>query len=239
MKISDFIDIHAHILPGLDDGPERFSESLALAQCYDDVGIKKVFATPHFLPGTAWSASPKKILVAVRKLQDFLDDAGSSLTIIPGMEIAIQKRMGKNLDKGRYLPLGDSNSYLLEPPFTHPGFDLLDPIAEFLERRQQVILAHPERCEYFQRHPEMLEKAHDSGVAIQINLGSLLGWFGQQPKKTAEYLLAGKLIDFIASDAHSATRRRPPNLREWQALLEIVDPEVLRELTSTNPAKLL
>ncbi|MCK5681797.1 hypothetical protein KAI46_13400, partial [bacterium] len=128
MKLSDFIDIHTHILPGLDDGPKELSESIVLARLYTDVGIKMVFATPHFLPGTAWSASPEKILAATQMLQDSLHHSGSKLILIPGMEIAIQKNMGMNLDRGRYLPLGNSSAYLLEPPFDSPSFNPLEPL---------------------------------------------------------------------------------------------------------------
>ena len=239
MKLSDFIDIHTHILPGFDDGPKELFESIALARCYSAVGIKRVFATPHFIPGTAWSASPEKILASVRILQDCLLSTGSTLEIIPGMEIAIQKSMGKNLDKGRYLPLGSSGTYLLEPPFETPSFNPLEPLNEFLERQYKVILAHPERCEYFQRYPQTLQKAHNQGVAIQVNLGSLLGWFGQAPQETAKQFMAWEIIDYLASDAHSASKRRPPNLQEWHELQEIVNPEILRQTASINPGKLL
>ena len=239
MNLSDFIDIHTHILPGLDDGPKELSESIALAACYTDVGIKRVFATPHFLPGTSWSASVEKVLVVVRRLQDSLLSAGSPLTIIPGMEIAIQKSMGKNLDKGRYLPLGSSNTYLLEPPFDTPSFDPLEPLSEFIDRKKRVILAHPERCEYFQRYPQILQKAHSQGIAIQVNLGSLFGWFGQPSQKTAKQLLTWGIIDYLASDAHSSNQRRPPNHLEWHRLQETIDPETLKKMTHTNPEKLL
>ncbi len=239
MQLFDFIDIHTHILPGLDDGPEDLADSIALARCYTTVGIKRVFATPHFLYGTAWSASPEKILVAVQMLQDSLLSAGSPLTIIPGMEIAIQKSMGKNLDKGRYLPLGNSCSYLLEPPFDIPTFNPLEPLNEFLERQQKVILAHPERCEYFQRYPQTLQKAHSQGITLQVNLGSLLGRFGRQAQKTAEQLLAWDIIDYLASDAHSSKHRRPPNQQEWRALQEIINPETLHKLAYINPQQLL
>ena len=239
MELSDFIDIHTHILPGLDDGPKELSESIALARCYTSVGIKRVFATPHFLPGTAWSASPKKILAVTQMLQCSLLDIGSLLEIIPGMEIAIQKNMGKNLDKGRYLPLGDSGTYLLEPPFETPSYNPLEPLNEFLERQYKVILAHPERCEYFQRYPQTLQKAHSRGVAIQVNLGSLLGWFGQAPQKTAKQFMEWEIVDYLASDAHSANQRRPPNLQEWHKLKELINPEKLQQIASINPGKLL
>ena len=147
--------------------------------------------------------------------------------------------MGKNLDKGSYLPLGSSGTYLLEPPFEAPSFNPLEPLNEFLERRYKVILAHPERCEYFQRHPQTLKEAHLRGIGIQLNLGSLLGWFGQAPQKTAEQFMAWEIVDYLASDAHSALNRRPPNRQDWQALQRLVRPEILQKTTSINPGKLL
>lgn len=239
MNLSEFIDIHTHILPRLDDGPKNLSASLALAEHYTSVGIKYVFATPHYLPGTAWSASSEKILATLDKLQKVLCNSGSLLEIIPGMEIAIQRNMGKNLDNDRYIPLGNSGTYLLEPPFDSSGYDPLEPVNEFIKRGHRVILAHPERSEYFQRYPEALKKAHSQDVAVQVNLGSLLGSFGQGPRKTASQFMKWDIVDFLASDAHSASQRRPPNHSEWQDLQELINPEKLKEIASINPKRLI
>lgn len=239
MKPADFIDIHCHILPGFDDGPKNPEQSLELAQCYVKAGIKRVFATPHFLPGTIWTAGPRQVFAGIDKLRKMLSERGIELEIFPGMEIAIQKNMGTRLEQGDYLPLGASRSYLLEPPFDISRFNPLEPLAEFTERGKKVILAHPERCEYFQRHPETLRPAHDRGVELQINCGSLLGRFGPEAKKTADRLLEWGVVDYLASDAHSARSRRPPDMAEWKQLQKLVSPEVLRRITVLNPAKLL
>jgi protein-tyrosine phosphatase len=239
MELSDFIDIHSHILPGLDDGPEVLAESLALLRCYSGVGVKRVFATPHFLPGTAWSASPRRIMAFVEGLREVLPDHGINLEIISGMEIAIQKNMGKNLARGRYLPLGESDIFLLEPPFKSATFNPLEPLKEFTRQGKRVILAHPERSEYFQRNPQTLQQAHRNGIAIQINYGSLLGYFGAASEKTAKQLVAWEVVDYLASDAHSAVNRRPPGGLEWHDLQKLITPEMLRQIASVNPGKIL
>ncbi|MCD6269216.1 MAG: hypothetical protein J7J71_03680 [Deltaproteobacteria bacterium] len=239
MELADFIDIHCHILPGLDDGPKNTAQCLDLVCCYTDVGIKRVVATPHFLPGTIWTARPRKILALIDKLQKALSDHGIQFEIIPGMEIAIQKNMGQRLAQGDYLPLGRSRTYLLEPPFEISDLNPLEPLAEFMEQDKKVILAHPERCEYFQLHPEDLRQAHGLGIAVQINCGSLFGRFGQPAQKLANQLLAWEVVDYLASDAHSAHHRRPPDGSEWNALQQLISPEILRRIAAVNPGKLL
>ncbi len=240
MELADFIDIHCHILPGLDDGPKKLAQCLDLVRCYTDVGIKKVIATPHFLPGTIWMARPQKILALIDKLQKTLSDQGIQFEIIPGMEIAIQKNMGKRLAQGDYLPLGGrSCTYLLEPPFEISGLNPLESLVEFMAQGKKVILAHPERCEYFQLHPEILSRAHGSGVAVQINCGSLLGRFGPAAQKMAKQLLAWEVVDYLASDAHSAHSRRPPDVSEWNELQQLISPETLWRIAAVNPGKLL
>ena len=239
MELADFIDMHCHILPGLDDGPQKPSQCLALVRCYAAAGIKKLVATPHFLPGTIWTARPRRILDLIDRLQKALLRNGFELEIFSGMEISIHKNMGKRLTRGDYLPLGTSNAYLLEPPFEISALNPLEPLAEFMEQGKKVILAHPERCEYFQRYSELLRRAHGDGVAVQLNCGSLLGRFGPEAEKLARQLLEWEAVDYLASDAHSAGRRRPPDLVEWQELQKLMSPETLRRIAADNPGKLL
>jgi protein-tyrosine phosphatase len=239
MELADFIDMHCHILPGLDDGPKKPSQCLALVRCYAAVGIKKLVATPHFIPGTIWTARPRRILDLINRLQQALRRNGFELEIFPGMEISIQKNMGARLAQGAYLPLGASDAYLLEPPFEISGLNPLEPLAEFMEQGKKVILAHPERCEYFQQHPQILKQAQRRGIAIQLNYGSLLGHFGPAAEKLARRLLEWDAVDYLASDAHSAGRRRPPDQADWQELKKLMAPEILRRIAADNPGKLL
>lgn len=216
-QLHNFIDIHCHILYGLDDGPKNVEESLALARCYEALGIKKIIATPHFLPGTAWAPTREKVLEAVQRFEEVLNTQEIPLKIEPGMEIAYHKKMGERITAGSLLPLADSNYYLIEPSFQGEQESMLETLTGLLANDIQLILAHPERSDHFQRHPDCLEKLVAQGLLLQVNSGSLLGHFGGKTKKTAEYLVKkGQVL--LGSDAHSHDKRPPFSAEEWNIL---------------------
>jgi protein-tyrosine phosphatase len=230
--LDTFIDIHTHILPGLDDGPVNMEGSIALARCYERVGIKSIVATPHYLPGTAWAASKDKVLESVEQLQARLEDEQIDLFIQAGMEIAYHKKIAENLEEGKLLPLGSSGYYLIEPPLTGEQHSLLEGLLVLSDLGLPFILAHPERVESFQRKPEQLERLIERGWLLQINTGSLLGYFGRRSKETAEKMLKNNQIHFVASDAHDHKKRPPLNAGDWACLVE--NPKVYSLLSLVN-----
>lgn len=218
--LKDLIDIHTHILPGIDDGPRDLEQSLALARCYQDSGVTTVVATPHFIPGTAWATPKEQIVAAVEQLQEELDAIQVELKILPGMEIGFHRKLITRLKSGELLPLGSSNHYLIEPSFQGEQQYLIDTLMQLSNEGIQIILAHPERVEEFQQNPDFLGILVDIGVHLQVNSGSLLGYFGRRARKLAEKLQENGYLHFIASDAHHHTSRPPLRLEEWQLLLE-------------------
>jgi protein-tyrosine phosphatase len=216
---NEFIDIHTHILPGLDDGPQDMAGSIAIARCYEEAGIKMVVATPHFLPGTAWASEKELVLRSVQELQTCLDHADIDLKVVAGMEIAHHKKLEERILANLLLPLGDSGYFLIEPAFQGEQDGLLTSLQSLLNKGQKLILAHPERVEAFQRMPGTLGKLVEQGLRIQVNTGSLLGYFGKMSKDTAEWLRKRNCIHFIASDAHDHSRRAPLGATEWETLL--------------------
>ena len=217
--LNRFIDIHTHILPGLDDGPQDMAGSIAIARCYEHVGVKTVVATPHFLPGTAWAPTRDRVMLAVLALQASLDHECIDLKVVPGMEIAYHKKLEERILSGSVLPLGESGYFLIEPSFQGEQEGLLTCLQSLLHQDQKLILAHPERADMFQQMPQTLRKFVDQGLRIQVNAGSLLGYFGEKSKATAELLRQGKCIHFIASDAHDNSMRGPLDAAEWKNLL--------------------
>ncbi len=220
VQLTDFIDIHTHILPGLDDGPEDIEGSLAFARCYVQTGIKTVIATPHFLPGTAWAATKEKVLESVRTLQMHLDDENIDLKVEPGMEIAFHKKLEERILAGSLLPLADSGFFLIEPSFHGELDSLVVTLESLLKKNQKLILAHPERVVDFQLRPQLLERLVVQGLLIQVNTGSLLGYFGEKSRETAELLRQKSCLHFIASDAHNHHKRTPLNEDEWKKIFE-------------------
>jgi len=237
--LAKFIDIHNHILPGIDDGPKTLEESASMARCYVEVGITQIITTPHFIPGTAWAAGRERIAEKIQELTDFLQGEQISLHILPGMEIAYHKKLLDRYEKGLLQPLANSTTYLLEPSFQDTAEDLLLCSTKLKEQGQNVILAHPERIKTFQESLEpLIEQIHD-GLEVQLNTGSVLGKFGSESRDTAMRLIERKSVHYLASDAHSATNRKPVNAQEWHELSSILGPQLLTTLCIDNPNKLL
>ncbi len=238
-QLSNFIDIHTHLLPGMDDGPQSFEESVALAGYYSQLGIKKVITTPHYIPGTAWSVSRDQVLESLEKLQLLLREKGIPLEIYPGMEIAFHKNILNRLTNDSLLPLGTSSYYLLEPSFNDSLDALLQCVKDLMESGWSLILAHPERIRSFQHTLQPLIALVQQGLKVQMNIGSLLGKFGSKSRETGQKLLELDCVHFLASDAHGADKRRPPDKKEWLDLHNLLGEQLLKQLCSVNPSELL
>lgn len=215
---SGFSDLHCHILPGLDDGARDYSDSLLMARQFERAGFKRVIATPHFIPGTAWSASKKAVQKAVDSLNARLREEGIDLNVYPGMEIGLHPNVSLNIRKGIFMPLANSNFILLEPSFSDKFRDILTAVEECRSEEIDIILAHPERIPVFQKNTGHLLELLQTGISLQVNIPSLLGRFGTVCRKTAEYLLEHEVPIFLGSDAHNSTIRRPPAAEELYSL---------------------
>lgn len=239
MTLDGLIDIHCHILPGIDDGASDLEESVAMARLYAAAGFAAVVATPHFIPGTAWAAESRVIAELVAVVQARLDAEQIPLRVYAGMEIAFHKRLAERLPTGSLQPLAASGYYLIEPEFNGSQEDLLHTVRLLLDAGQRLILAHAERISAFQRNYDPLLRLAKQGLEIQVNSGSLLNAFGERCRKTAMELLANKCVHYLASDAHSACLRTPPSLDDLQRLTDLVGKETLERLWCTSPARLL
>lgn len=237
--LSSFIDIHCHILPGIDDGPKNLAESAAMARCYVESGIRTVIATPHYIIGTAWAADAARVRAGVAELGAYLEEQQIPLTVHAGMEIAYHAHILERIQQGKLLPLAGSNHYLLEPSFTEGQENLLATIKELFRLGKRVIIAHGERIHAFQKNAGPLLRLVEQGLEVQVNIGSLLDAFDPHCQQTGLKLLAAGAVHYLASDAHSATRRRPPTDADWERLQALLDSETLTRLATTHPSQLL
>jgi protein-tyrosine phosphatase len=213
------IDLHTHMLPGIDDGPSDLAGSLAMARAAVAAGTQIAAATPHI--GPHHGVVTEELASRVAELQRELDDARIPLQVVPGGELAPTHAADASVAELQRITLGGGRCLLLECPFTS-GSGLMPVLLEQLRGRGfRVLLAHPERSPEFLRDPRGLAMLVDAGVCIQITAASLLGGFGQTPQRYALGLLDAGLVHAVASDAHDA-ERRPPEV------LGIVEP-VVRE----------
>jgi protein-tyrosine phosphatase len=201
------IDLHCHLLAGIDDGPKTLDDSLAIARAAERVGTRTIVATPHV--NWRYPNTTEIIARGVAQLNERLAADGLALEVLAGAEIAMT-RIGdiapQELGK---LALAGRGWLLVEPPFT-PAASGLDTILLELQRQgHRILLAHPERCPAFHRDPGMLEALVQGGVLTSITAGSLVGRFGAEPRRFALALLRQGMAHNVASDAHDEINRGP------------------------------
>jgi protein-tyrosine phosphatase len=216
----DVIDLHCHLLPGIDDGPRDMRMALAVAQLQVDAGVETVAATPH----VSWDlpTGAEAIASGVDAVRAELAARRIPLHVVTGGEIDVHRAAELTDDELRALALGGGPWLLLEAPL-QTGMPL-EPVAfELIERGHRVLIAHPERSPLLQRDPAALRRLADAGALTQVTAGSLTGRFGRTVQRYAEALLEDGLVHTVASDAHDALRRPPgmhaPMLGELAPLL--------------------
>ncbi len=231
-----FVDIHCHLLPGIDDGAKDWDESLAMARLAVDDGTTTIVATPHQL-GSFGHNHGDEIRRLVSELQQRLDDQNVELKVLPGADVRIEPGMVERIVRGEALTLGDHRRHvLLELP--HELYLPLQPVLDELSRRKMVgILSHPERNQGIQREPAVLAAIVEAGCLLQITAGSLCGTFGPPCQQLSEWLLAEGLVHFVASDAHGQRSRRPLLRRAFTRVMELADEPTAIDLCSRNPAR--
>jgi protein-tyrosine phosphatase len=203
----NFIDIHCHILPGMDDGPADIKESLTMARMAVDDGVTHVFATPHIEDGL-YGNRAAGIREAVESLKGQLP---AGLTLLYGADVRICYDLIDRVEKDDIPTLNGSDYLLLEfPHFALPP--RVDEIVISLRQRGIIpVITHPERHLLLSRHPEFLGLLRDCGAMSQVTAGSITGGFGKETRKTCMMMIKKGLVDFVASDAHDPVRR-PPQL---------------------------
>jgi protein-tyrosine phosphatase len=211
------IDLHSHILPGLDDGPATMAGSLELARAAVGAGTRTILATPHINDDAA--IDPARIAAGLEELRAALADADIPLEVLAGGEIAIWRLIDLDVDTLKALALGGGPYLLVESPFSPVVGDFEPMVLDLHARGHRVLLAHPERCPAFQRDPARLERLVGAGALVQITAGSMTGAFGSTVRRFTVSILREGLAHVVASDAHDNVRR-PPGLHAGFPALE-------------------
>ncbi|HEY2282092.1 MAG TPA: CpsB/CapC family capsule biosynthesis tyrosine phosphatase [Solirubrobacteraceae bacterium] len=209
-SVKGVIDLHTHILPGLDDGPETIEGSLAIARSAVAAGTRTLVATPHI--NRAYDLDPPRVLEAAQMLREALEREGIELELLTGGEIStrrLERLCSEELDE---LRLGDGPYLLIESPLSSGAWELTEVVERLHADGYGVLLAHPERCPGFHRDPALLQSLVARGALCSITAGALAGRFGSTVNRFALKLLREGLVHDVASDTHD-TRRRSPELR--------------------------
>ncbi len=220
------VDLHSHILPGLDDGAPDVEASIALARAAVAAGTKTLVATPHV--SLTYDPSPDAVASATEALVVRLAEERIPLELVAGAEIAVPRLFELDDDALGALAIGDGPYLLVESPYSASPF-LEETVFGLMTRGFKPILAHPERCTLFQHDRSRLERLVAQGVLCSITAGALTGRFGRIPHRFGRELLGAGLAHDISSDAHD-TDRRPPGLSEGLTALAAELPELAPQL---------
>lgn len=229
-----FVDIHCHLLPGIDDGSSSWECTLAMAEMAVNDGTRTIIVTPHQL-GNFSCNSGEDIRNRTRELQQVLNQHQIPLQVLPGADVRIEDNMLEQLGSGEVLSLGDLRKHvLLELP--HELYFPIEGVLDSLKRMgMQGILSHPERNHGILREPQLIPGLVDQGCLMQVTAGSLMGTFGSSSQKLSEWMLSEGLVHFIATDAHGIKSRRPLMHRAYERVAEITDQQTALNLCSRYP----
>lgn len=239
------IDIHIHILPGLDDGAESWDEAMEMAEMAVESGIQVLAATSHAnLPnpqpvsGTGMEER-ERYLRQLETFRQLLKKEKLPLKVCRGMEIFGPDQAVKRLKRKELLTLNGTGYCLIEFALDVEAHAVYRTVLELKAAGYAPVIAHPERYLCVQRVPAHVFEWYRMGAVIQVNKGSVLGRFGSRAEKTADSLLRHRLVAAAASDAHSPYRRTPGMEQLRQVLAARYGDHCPRLLLQENPARIL
>jgi len=202
------IDLHAHVLPGLDDGPATLVSALNMLRVMSRQGITTVVAGCHGLDGR-YNATRDAVLSAAEVVNAALEAEGTALEVIPGMELYLGFDTLRALKSGKVMGMGDTPILVVElPPREFPLY-AERALFELMIAGYRPILNHPERNRGIQKSPDTMRRLAEHGVGAMVTAASLLGRFGAEAQALAEAYIQEGVADLVVSDAHDLAGRSP------------------------------
>lgn len=235
------IDLHCHLLPGIDDGPRTLEESVKLAELASRNGITRATVTPHIHPGR-YDNDKNRIQSAFESFSRELRKREIPLLLGFSAEVRIGAEIIPMIEREEIPFMGSYEGFrvmLLEFPHSHIPMGSENLVNWLLERQIRPMIAHPERNKEIISDPERIVPFLKRGCMLQVTAGSAAGDFGVPAQKAAHYLLRKEWVFILASDAHNA-HHRPPELEPGRKAAEkILGEEASWNLVNQNPMSLI
>lgn len=231
-------DLHSHILYGIDDGSRSLEEAISLLRKLEKQHVTELILTPHYIEGSKYSCNNQDKNAILNELKKKAEESGINIKLYLGNEVFFTAKFIELLEKKEITTLNNSNYLLFEFPL-HQTYEKTSYIISNLVSRGCIpILAHPERYEIFQRHPDALEELLRCGVLLQGNFMSLFGKYGSESKKLLKYLLKNQWISFLGSDTHRNVKFKYKSL--YKKLLSITkDEDYVEDILNNNFDKVI
>ena len=233
------IDLHSHVLFGVDDGPKTAAESLDLLRGAAQDGTRRIVATPHTC-NQAYMNSPAKVRQAVAELNRLAGDSGIDIEVVAGSEVHFFENVLGAVRADEVMSFADMRKYVLvEFPTRYVPQSARAVFFELLIAGITPVIAHPERNHEFLENQELLSSLVDSGARVQLTADSILGAWGRAPKKAMIEFLKGDLGHFIASDGHHP-KLRPARMSEAvKEVARVIGKSRAEQMVEANPEAVL
>ena len=224
------IDIHTHIVHGVDDGPSSIQQSIRMVLEAEKLGVRKIIATPHYHPEVFGSKQVQSHFDDLKKRMD-----GCGIDLFLGYEVFIQPNLPERIHAGEPLTLGNTGYLLLELPYDNIPLYAYDVIYKLHLENIIPIIAHPERNMAFMKNLHSFIHFIEKGCLVQLDAGSVLGAYGKRSRAFAKKILQLQLFDFIASDAHCAEDYNSRYPQAFHKITGWVGEEYAKKIFYRNP----
>ena len=229
------IDVHCHLVYGVDDGSANINETLQMLKEAKEAGFTDIILTPHY--SNYFNVVSSEIEARISKIKELSKDLG--INLYHGNEIYITSTLMEDLKNKNSVTLNNSKYVLFEVPLNNSTYNIDEVVYSILNDGKVPIMAHPERYDFVQENPNWLLDYIDRGVLFQSNYASVLGWYGKSAKETVKKLLTHNMVHFLGSDNH-----KPHTIyEEMPSLLKTVEKligkDYLEILSVKNPQKVL
>lgn len=217
------MDLHSHLLPGIDDGVQTLEESIDLITHFSNLGYEKLITTPHIM-SDFYANTPEIINAKLQEVKQAISQAGLTIQIEAAAEYYFDENFIELVESKKDLLTFGDNYVLFEIGFMSEPLKLRSIIFDLITQGFKPVLAHPERYIYYHQKLKNLQDLIDRGVLLQLNINSITGYYSKDVKKVAEKLIDNQMIHFIGSDCH--------NERHFNVMEEAFDHNMFKKIAS-------
>ena len=229
------IDIHNHVLPGIDDGSRNKKESFSILKKLNDIGFNTVICTPHYICGTRYNKNNRDKKILLNQIKSDLIKDNIKVDLYLGNEVYINNEINELVLKGEISTLDNSRFILVELSFNDDLYNVGDYIYKLKRIGYIPIIAHPERYKYFQNDYKKLDELILDGVLFQCNYGSIIGKYGKEAKKLFKYMLSNDLVTFLSTDVHRSDSEIIKNFEKIKKkIIRIIGEDKFKKISNDN-----
>ena len=234
------VDIHSHIIYGIDDGSSSIEETIEILKKMKELGFDNMVLTPHYINGSSYVSNNKKKEERLKVIKEILNKNKININLFLGNEIYITDNIDKLLLNGEVSSINNSKYLLIELPLYNEVKGALDFLYELKVSGYVPIIAHPERYLYFQKDHNKLDELYASGVLFQCNYGSIVGSYGVKAKKLIKYMLKKNMVTFMASYVHKKISSLFDNFDIIiKKIKKVTKDDIFEKITNDNALKII